>query len=271
MKIVRCNICGGTEGRFLITCEGYDIVKCNHCGLVLVNKQFRENDLKKFYSSGYYTGNYEKVYKDYIGEKDKRIAGCRERVKQLLGYADSGRLLELGCAAGFFLEAAKVYFEVQGVEPSEFSSRYARETLGHKVHTGTLFSANFQSKYFDVVVMWDVIEPLSEPRGTLAEIYRLIKPQGILGLSTGNIDSFIARSNLSKWGLLAPPWHLYYFSKNTLCRLLRDIGFDILHLETNSHFTDSNNRIANNRIVRFVVKKLLQGDITTLYCRKRGH
>jgi hypothetical protein len=47
----------------------------------------------------------------------------------------------VGCAAGFFLAEAKAFYEVQGVELSDWSSAYARDRLGLPVFTGTLQQA----------------------------------------------------------------------------------------------------------------------------------
>ncbi|MCK4794613.1 MAG: class I SAM-dependent methyltransferase [Desulfobacteraceae bacterium] len=265
---IPCNICGGTLGRVLINCSNYDIVTCNQCGLVFVDSQFDDEQLQKFYTQDYYTGKWEKVYKDYISEQEQRIKAFRARLMELRKYSDSGRLLEVGCAAGFFLKVASDSFEVQGIELSEFSSEYGRKTLHQQIHTGSVFSADLQPNDFDVVVMWDVIEHLADPRATLMEIRRTLKRGGILGLSTGNIGSFRARWNLGSWKLLAPPWHLYYYSKKTLCYLLRELRYEVLHLRTNGLYTYSKNRVCNNSLFRRLVRLVRQGDIMTVYCRK---
>ncbi len=269
MFIRECNICGEKEGIFLINSNGYDIVKCSKCDLIFVNQTFTETELQKIYSKGYYTGDFEKTYQNYFGESKKRIAGNKNKVLSLSKYINSGKLLEIGCAAGYFLEAAKEKFEVEGIEFSEYSSKYAREKYGHNVHTGSIFSANYPSQNYDVIVMYDVIEHLTNPHKTLIEIHRILRQKGILVLSTGNVDSIMASKDLSKWGLMAPPWHLYYFSKKTLSKLLHVVGFKILNISSNSHFTDSKNKFINNKYIHYIIKYFCLGDIMTFYCIKK--
>jgi SAM-dependent methyltransferase len=257
-------------GEPVISRDGYNIVRCSKCGLVFVNLQFKDEQLQKWYTSDYYTGKWREVYKDYIGEQEQRIRNFRLLVTELRKYVKSGRLLEVGCAAGFFLKAASEFFEVYGVELSEFSSKYARKTFHYEIYTGSVLSVNLQPNYFDTVVMWDVIEHLADPRATLMQISRVLKPGGILGLSTGDISSFVACRNLGTWKLLAPPWHLYYYSKKTLCQFLSDLGFEVLYLGTNGVYTYSRNKFWNNPLFRQLIRLLRQGDVMTVYCRKKS-
>jgi SAM-dependent methyltransferase len=270
MQTIPCNICGSTSGTFVLRYEGYDVVRCNVCDLVFVNRQFTDDEMKQWYAEGYYTGQWERVYKDYLGEQEHRIAYLRFRVRELRQFVTSGRLLEIGCAAGFLLEAARPHFDVEGVELSEFSSRYARDVLHHKVHTGTLASANFPSSTFDVVVMSDVVEHLTDPRATLCEVSRVLKPDGVIIISTGNINSVLAWRDLSSWKLMGPPWHLYYYSLKTLRRLLTAVGLDAFHVYTNSRYTYSQNRVVNNGVLGWLTSRLGLGDIMFVYGQKAG-
>jgi 2-polyprenyl-3-methyl-5-hydroxy-6-metoxy-1,4-benzoquinol methylase len=76
--------------------------------------------------------------------------------------------------------------EVTGVELSEWAARHARETFGHYVVTGDLFDVAFPNRH-STVTMWDVIEHLADPVAALTEVARVIRPGGLLALSTGNV------------------------------------------------------------------------------------
>lgn len=247
--------------------NGCGLARCTGCGLVYVNHKFTAQELAQYYREGYYCGECGLVYENYFADEELKIQGFRSRVEQIWKhYIHRGKLLDLGCAAGYFLEAAKPYFEVVGVELSDYAARYAREVFGHTVITGEVFDGKFPSNYFDVVTMWDVIEHLPNPRAVVQEIYRILKPRGLLVISTGDVESLNARRNLKGWKLIAPPWHLFYFSKRTLRQLLSTTGFRVRAIETNGVI--SYHPALNNRYVRFLVRHLRLGDIMTMYAEK---
>jgi SAM-dependent methyltransferase len=92
---------------------------------------------------------------------------------------------------------------------------------------GTLETADLPEATFDVVTMWDVIEHLTDPRGTLEQAYRLLKPGGLMVVHTIDIESLFARLMGTHW-----PWlmemHIYYFSRRTLRKMLEQCGFQVL-------------------------------------------
>lgn len=161
----------------------------------------------------------------YVEQAPERIANAHRLLAQL--PEQGGRLLEIGCACGFLLVAARERgWTAQGVEMSAWASGYARETLGLAVHTGTLEAAALPAGHFDAVVLADVIEHLVEPRATLAEIHRVLRPGGRLLLLTPDVGSLMARlAGPRWWGLLDD--HYFYFSRATLSRLLDEQGFAV--------------------------------------------
>lgn len=212
-----CELCGKTAPQLLWERNGYAIVVCTGCGLQYVGENPQDIDFDALYSEGYYTGTSGQVFSNYVGEERARRADARRKLWSMRRRTSrSGRLLDVGCAAGFFLVEAKCYFEPQGVEISEYSSRVARERFGLDVFTGRLQDANFAPNSFDVITMWDVIEHLPDPRAVLIEASRILKPGGSLVLTTGDVGSAYARRAGPRWHLLEPPWHLYFFSRATM-------------------------------------------------------
>ena len=212
-----CELCGHAAPQLLWERNGYAIVACTGCGLRYVGQNPQDIDFAALYSEGYYTGASGKVFANYVGEERARRADARRKLWSMRWRKPrSGRLLDVGCAAGFFLVEAKRYFEPHGVEISEYSARVARERFGLDVFNGTLQDAHFAPNSFDAITMWDVIEHLPDPKAVLIEASRILKPGGTLVLTTGDIGSAYARRVGPHWHLLEPPWHLYYFSRATM-------------------------------------------------------
>ena len=225
-----CNACGSLDARGLFERDGFHIVECQRCSLAFVGEDPAQIDFAALYDEGYYTGGQEGVFADYMGQAPARRASARRRVWGLRRLRRQGRLLDVGCAAGFFLVEAAVHYAVRGVEISEFSSRFARERFGLDVATGTLHDAAFAAAQFDLVTLWDVIEHVADPAAVLAEVARVLAPGGRVVLTTGDIGSGYARKRGAHWHLLTPPWHLYFFSRRTLATLAVRAGLRVEHV-----------------------------------------
>lgn len=222
-----CIVCGSAAAELVQRKDGFSIVRCPDCGLVYVGEDPASIDFGSIYGETYYTGGNEQVFADYLGEERARRANARRRLWGLRLLRARGRLLDVGCAAGFFLVEAQRHYQVQGVEFSDFSARFARERFGLDVFTGTLVQARLPAAQFDLITLWDVIEHVPDPDAVLAEAARLLRPDGRLVLTTGDIGSSYARRQGANWHLLAPPWHMYYFSRDTMARLGAAAGLEV--------------------------------------------
>jgi 2-polyprenyl-3-methyl-5-hydroxy-6-metoxy-1,4-benzoquinol methylase len=140
-------------------------------------------------------------------------------------------MLDVGCAAGYFLNAARLHFDPVGIEPSRKAADFARSQLKLNVQQGALAEAAFADNSFDVVTLSDVIEHLPDPAAELREIHRITRPGGLLYVMTPNIASLAARLLGSKWWGLRPA-HVYYFSPATLSDMVRKAGFDVVSVKT---------------------------------------
>ncbi|MBL8349978.1 MAG: class I SAM-dependent methyltransferase [Burkholderiaceae bacterium] len=228
-----CPACDGREALPQFVRNGFDLVRCRRCGCVYVAQDPAEIDFQALYGPGYYTGGHDAVFGDYVGQQAARRAQARRRLwwhRHLPPrWPRSGRLLDVGCAAGFFLAEARAHYEVQGVELSDWSAAHARDALGLPVFTGTLQQAALPAAHFDVVTLWDVIEHVPDPVPLLAEAARVLAPGGRLVLTTGDFDSAYARSKGADWHLAAPPWHLTLFGRSTMALAAERAGLKLLH------------------------------------------
>jgi SAM-dependent methyltransferase len=158
----------------------------------------------------------------YVEQAEERIYNA-DRLLQLLPAG--GRLLDVGCACGFLLAAARQRgFTVQGLEPSLWAADYARRRFGLPVWRGSLEEAPFEPGSFEAIVLADTIEHLNDPRGAVAAAHRWLVPGGHVLLLTPDFGSFVARRLGRHWWALLDD-HYYYFTRPTLRRLLESEGF----------------------------------------------
>ena len=223
-----CVVCGASAPTLQFRKDGYDLVRCAACGCLYVGQDPAGIDFDALYGQAYYSGGSDAVFADYVGQEAARRAQARRKLAVMRHLpprvARSGRLLDVGCAAGFFLAEARAHYQVQGVELSAWSSAYARDHLGLPVITGTLAQAALASDRFDVVTLWDVIEHVGDPVPLLLEAARVLKPGGRLVLTTGDWGSAYAQRRGADWHLMTPPWHLTMFSRATLARAAARAG-----------------------------------------------
>ena len=187
--------------------------------------------LQQLYQRGYFFGA---EYHDYLADRRSIEKNFARRLSTLRRYLEPShtRLFEIGCAYGFFLNAARSSFkEVEGIDISEDAVNYATRTLGVKAVCGDLLTADLSDRWFDVVCLWDTIEHLADPRRYVEVAASHMPAGGLIAVTTGDISSLTARIQKGRWRLIHPPTHLQYFTRTSLCRLLEDCGFRIVHVE----------------------------------------
>lgn len=223
-----CAICHRADGRALFHVDGSLIVRCGHCGLV--REASRPLATRSLYDAEYYSTESPKGgYANYVLDADVNRRTFRERLHAIEArLGRTGRLLDIGCALGDFLETARDEgWQVEGSEISLFAANEARRR-GLRVYCGVLEDLHAPAGRYDVITMYDVIEHLPDPIATLREVRRLLSPMGILHVVTPNVGGLQARLLGAAWYHYKPGEHLFYFSPATLRRAFSDAG---LHWE----------------------------------------
>jgi 2-polyprenyl-3-methyl-5-hydroxy-6-metoxy-1,4-benzoquinol methylase len=147
----------------------------------------------------------------------------------------SGKLLDVGCSLGIFLdEAQKAGWDVQGIEPSQWCAEQGKKLFGLSIAQGTYRNIPELAQQFDVITMWDVLEHLDSPMDALRISHSALKDDGILAFSTVDIGSWYARFLGQKW-----PWlmtmHIYYFDRKRIRQYLEKAGFKLLQIRKYKH------------------------------------
>jgi 2-polyprenyl-3-methyl-5-hydroxy-6-metoxy-1,4-benzoquinol methylase len=235
-----CSQCGNDAATPVFARHGFSYSRCNTCALVRVDPQLTQHAIDAIYR-GTYTEKSRAVVGP--GKTQPKDIAILQTLARLCG--STGRLLEVGCFEGRLLWAAReAGWTVTGTEISEAAANYASREQGLDVRVGRLEEMGFTADAFDAVALVDVIEHLPDPRRTLEEIHRVLRPGGALYVWTPNFDSLTRRVARQRWGAVIFPWHLYYFSTRTLVHMLAETGFSTAEIITRNWLLDFRDRYA---------------------------
>jgi SAM-dependent methyltransferase len=168
---------------------------------------------------------------------DVRAAKLFGMVRTLIrSESETGvRLLDIGCSSGALLRSAMTHgFDAEGVEPAAQAAEFAKST-GLRVFHGYLEEARFPASSFDAVTLMEVIEHLPDPHALLREVWRILKPNGVLVVGTGNGASWTVQLVGARWGYFQVAehgGHISFFNPLSLAMLARRCGFDVERSET---------------------------------------
>lgn len=239
---VTCNYCGLDDAEIvnqgpdlLLNRPGnFRLMRCRHCGLIYQNPRLTLDELSTHYPEEYQPYHQDIDAQDSAFHRFDAQYGLNRRCRQLIKrHPQPAQLLDVGCATGLFLNAMRQYgWQVTGVELSPYASEYARRTFGLDIITGALETAHFPDNIFDVVTLWDVLEHVIDPKMTLVEIGRILKPGGLLALSLPNPLAFEAYLFGSSWVGWDRPRHLHLFTPTVLKNYLQDTDFHLESIES---------------------------------------
>lgn len=233
-KHIPCNLCGSDANHAFCPENGLGLVQCSRCGLVFVSPRPDPNELYALYGETYFHNDESSTvgYTNYLKDETNIRKTFAGRLKHLQRFMQPGKLLDVGCAAGFFLsEADKNGWAVQGLDVSSFAVQYAKERFGFDVQQGSFTELPYPLGEYDAVTMWDVIEHVPDPKSYIQRAASLLRSGGIFALATPDVDSLPARLTGKRWvGYKLSEEHVYYFSADTLSKMLDEAGFEVVNV-----------------------------------------
>ena len=224
LEHINCPICEEDKAERLFDKDALSVVVCKRCRLRYVNPRINRQTLEAAYTETYYPP--DKV--ERIRTDSMEWLQMTERLTELeKQHRSKGRLLDVGCGIGTFLSLARERgWEPHGIDPSKSGSTFAQEKYKLDVRCADIFEADFPSAHFDAIVLYHVLEHISELNPFLSELRRVLQPEtGTLVIEVPNGESLQSRLQKADWPYVHPHDHLYYFSAHSLPKLLRKHGF----------------------------------------------
>lgn len=222
-----CPLCGTATSHLVLIKDDYPLVRCTGCSLIYVCPMPTPEAIRAHYQDpAYFAGAAEQGYADYDAMQ-KALAPHFARRLAVLARAlpQRGRLLDVGCAAGFFLQQARADgWQIAGVELAREMADQAAARLQIPIAS---ILAELAPGQFDAITLWEVIEHVPDPVAFLQALAARLQPGGVLMLSTPNTAHWQAQRAPEQWISYRPPAHLIYFTKPTLCAAVGRANLDV--------------------------------------------
>ena len=228
MKKVCSSFLECTEERVsLFTKKGYLIKECKTCGHRFTEIKDLNSHLAESFSDDYFFEGKD-GYPNYLEEKEMLYRSGVKFTSIISKYAKPGKVLDVGCAAGFILKAfEKAGWECYGIEPNDTMASYGRKELGLDIRTGGMETFNPDQK-FDLINLIEVIGSLYDLDKAMQNVKQLSKPGGLVLVESWDMNCLAARFFGASWHEYCPPSVVHWFSDDTLKQLFKYYGFELI-------------------------------------------
>lgn len=224
-----CISCGNKSYTQYAVLRGYPLLLCDRCGLLTTSAS--KMQIKKYVTEKY-NDEYAKNYSQALLKLHKRFGPHLELIRK---FRSGSKILDIGCGTGHFLKyliSKKDLWKIFGVEPNKLLRNVAKKNTAANIQDGLLSKIPFRDNFFDVVTCYDVLEHNIDLMENVAELRRVLKPNGILLIQAPNYRSLMAYITGSRWDWWCVPDHVLHFSYEFLVRYMKENGFTILRSYT---------------------------------------
>ncbi len=220
-----CPLCGSGQ-KVRVVMESA-LRYCRYCGVV-----FNTAHSPAGYDSSYFLDDYHRQYgKTYAEDFNWIYNQGLQRINDITRFSGKNevtgrRLLDVGCALGFFLKAARDRgFDVEGIEISPYAVDYCKDTYGFTVHNLPFEEFDQHGSAFDVITAWYVIEHSVTPVDVLKKIYSMLPSGGVLACAMPSLRGPMFHLHRNQWISTHPQDHYIDFSPGSITRVLKKLGF----------------------------------------------
>lgn len=231
-RLQRCPCCeSGRLARFA-TIRSLPYERCRNCGFTFANPPPSDDVLAEFYNSPFYA-NYRSLEADRLAT-DRYFSVSFSNLSQLAAWIDldrSARILDFGCGPGSLIALLRDvhdYRNVEGLEISAAGRALARQE--HGLHVAPDIRA-LRCRYYDLVLLVEVIEHVPSPDLFLDELSGLLAPGGRIFITTDSVRNVVSRFFPAHSAHYTGPSHISLFTERAIRALLSRAGFVIERLE----------------------------------------
>jgi 2-polyprenyl-3-methyl-5-hydroxy-6-metoxy-1,4-benzoquinol methylase len=223
-----CPVCSSAESDFFLTKSSINYLKCRNCRCTYPSKI--PNDVGDIYKNDEYLDEFIVVDGEREEYKKKRFGLERFEIlrNQLGGDLQGKKLLDVGCGTGWFIELCKEKGLVcYGQELGSSLANYTRNRTGATIFEEPIDLISGYDNYFDIIVLFDLIEHLENPISFINKLKSMMKDGGILFVMTPNVESFGVNSLRENSSLLIPTDHICLFSPQTINVFSKKVGMKL--------------------------------------------
>jgi len=229
---IHCPACE-SKGKFFLKKWGFTYNRCLNCDLIFVSPRLTESNTVELYKKG---SKANALWASSVNSSDHQQKFNTEYFKGHLSllkkYKTHGDLLDIGCGNGHFLKVAQsAGFNVKGVELEENAIVIAKKK-GLNVEPLLLTDKSLNSQRFDIITMFGVLEHLFKPARDISIVHSMLNDEGIFMGITPNAQSLVGLLLHEKARFYTPRNHPMIFSSNSIKKLFKTNGFELLHADT---------------------------------------
>jgi SAM-dependent methyltransferase len=241
-----CVLCGHRSFRAVARFKNRSYFECERCGMI-GQKRHSGSDYLTAYNARYFSEEYQKQYgKTYLEDFSNIEARGEGRIARITRLAPAkGRLLDIGCAYGPFLKAARdAGWDARGIDICPEAVDYVRDRLGIPALAGDIQEIPLDDPFlkegignggFDAVSLWFVIEHFEALKDLLAKIKRLLKIGGVLAASTPSGKGISRLTRPAAFFESSPRDHYSVWEPPKIGKQLMDHGFKLERLVVTGH------------------------------------
>jgi SAM-dependent methyltransferase len=216
------------------SCFIFEIVQCTQCGLCRTSP-FPTDDILGIHDMPAYYGYGKNKFIPFIQDIRDSIMQARAKhfLSMLTDIKGTPKILDIGCSEGRLLKSfLKFNCQCFGVEHPDYPSERLIYPDRIEYFRGDLENSDLEDNSFDLIFLWHVLEHMDDPAVVMAQVCRLLAPEGLLILAVPNFLSMEAKAFKQFWFHLDIPWHKYHFDVKSMGHLLKKQRLKIIKYST---------------------------------------